>query len=89
MAAFAVGDLTPCMCVGHLVDARVVRILTEADGINAKVYRYEMEFLNHHDSGAKELCLDFGQKWNIREGERFLASDGNIFAARKLMKRGA
>jgi hypothetical protein len=83
------GDLTVCMCVGHVVDARVIRVLTKADGINAQCYQYEMEFLAHHDSGDRKLCLDFGQQWNISEGETFLASDANVNAAWKWINKAA
>ena len=87
MARLKIGDVTPCMCVGHIVDAQVVRILTKADGVEALCYQYEMAFLSHHDSGDRMLCLDHGQKWYIHEGETFLASDGYVNAADKWIKK--
>ena len=56
----------PVMCHGHIVCAREIS-RESADEI-------VFEFVCHYDTGATRLCLDFGNGYCIRAGERFHAS---------------
>lgn len=66
-----IGEVIETMCVGHVVDAKI----TEIDLVNKQ---YTCSFICHHDSGSENLCLDFGQNWNISKGETFKCGDVQI-----------
>jgi hypothetical protein len=57
------------MLVGHVVTAKVVK----QDG-----KFFHCKFLHHTASGAKNLCLDFGQNWNVSEGYSFECEQDQI-----------
>ncbi len=67
------------MLAGHLVDCEIIEQATfEKPTITCR-------FIRHHDSGTENLCLDFGQGWNIRRGEEFTTRLVNIQRAAELI----
>lgn len=85
-----VGTEVQIMCHGHVVDAKILGTKEVFPGTPAgdpPVHEFECEFICHHDSGAKMLCLDFGQKWYIEAGEKFGAGEKAIERAHYWMAK--
>ena len=57
------------MLVGHVVTAKVLKI---GNGT------FTCAFLHHTESGAKRLCLDFGQNWYVDSGYEFTCTQVQI-----------
>ncbi len=72
------GDQIQTMLVGHVVNARVVRIEANDGRLS-----FVCEFISHHPTGTTRLCLDFGSGRNIAAGETFRCTPANIARAAK------
>lgn len=71
----------PVMCVGHIVLAEIVQQLKDG--------WIECKFICHMDSGAENLCLDFGQNWNISRGETFRVTKVQFERALELIENAS
>ena len=75
-----IGDIVATMMVGHIVDVRITA-LTQDNFLGAT---YDVEFICHHDSGKDRLCLDFGQNWHIKYGDKETTEDRLIDRASEI-----